>query len=201
MELLKNVKLTTSPNIQNEILEIAASLLVRKIKRDLRDETDTYYAILAGECKECKKSALIHTKRHVTLTAWTCTQHQRCFLASQHFLMSLLIILAISCIHELCSPLHLSLIRSLFPWHPCHFIPIYYSLMFNLFLNTASVHPLYVFSAHIKYDILSFLGCSSDFNFLILGLLPLVIYIAPKSTFLFRSNVSTLNLILFIYSY
>ncbi len=34
-------------NCLNEILEIAASLILRKIKVDLHDETDTYYAILA----------------------------------------------------------------------------------------------------------------------------------------------------------
>lgn len=57
-ELPRNAKLS-SPNIQNKILEIAASLILRKIKTDLHDETDTYYAILADECKDLSKKELV----------------------------------------------------------------------------------------------------------------------------------------------
>uniref|UniRef100_A0A673LF96 TTF-type domain-containing protein n=1 Tax=Sinocyclocheilus rhinocerous TaxID=307959 RepID=A0A673LF96_9TELE len=57
-ELPRNAKLT-SPNIQNEMLEIAALLNLCKIKADLHDETDTYYAILADECKDLSKKELV----------------------------------------------------------------------------------------------------------------------------------------------
>ncbi len=43
---------------QNEILEIAASL-IKKIKSDLHDEPGTYYAILADECKDLSKRELV----------------------------------------------------------------------------------------------------------------------------------------------
>ncbi|KAI4821024.1 hypothetical protein KUCAC02_028976, partial [Chaenocephalus aceratus] len=49
----------TSPDIQNEILQIAASLLIRKIKTELHDETNTFYAILADECKDVSKQELV----------------------------------------------------------------------------------------------------------------------------------------------
>lgn len=57
-ELPKNGKLLHH-SIQNEILEIAALLLVKKIKADLHDEPDTYYAILADECKDLSKRELV----------------------------------------------------------------------------------------------------------------------------------------------
>lgn len=57
-ELPKNRKLLHHA-IQNEILQIAASLLVKKIKADLHDEPDTYYAILADECKDLSKQELV----------------------------------------------------------------------------------------------------------------------------------------------
>ncbi|KAJ4932772.1 hypothetical protein JOQ06_011187, partial [Pogonophryne albipinna] len=57
-DLPGNGKLT-SPDIQNEILQIAASLLIRKIKTELHDETDTFYAILADECKDVSKRELV----------------------------------------------------------------------------------------------------------------------------------------------
>ncbi|KAK7163906.1 hypothetical protein R3I94_002577 [Phoxinus phoxinus] len=57
-ELPKNGKLLHH-TIQNEILEIAASLIVKKIKADLHDEPDTYYAILADECKDLSKRELV----------------------------------------------------------------------------------------------------------------------------------------------
>uniref|UniRef100_A0A3B4VA62 TTF-type domain-containing protein n=1 Tax=Seriola dumerili TaxID=41447 RepID=A0A3B4VA62_SERDU len=57
-ELPNNGKLLHH-NIQNEILEIAASLLIKKIKSDLHDEPDTYYAILADECKDLSKRELV----------------------------------------------------------------------------------------------------------------------------------------------
>ncbi|KAJ4926584.1 hypothetical protein JOQ06_014334 [Pogonophryne albipinna] len=49
----------TSPDIQNEILQIAASLLIRKIKTELHDETDSFYAMLADECKDVSKRELV----------------------------------------------------------------------------------------------------------------------------------------------
>lgn len=57
-ELPRNAKLT-SPDIQNEILEIAASLIISKIKGDLHNDADTYYAILADECKDLSKKELV----------------------------------------------------------------------------------------------------------------------------------------------
>lgn len=57
-ELPNNGKLLHH-DIQNDILEIAASLLIKKIKADLHDEPDTYYAILADECKDLSKRELV----------------------------------------------------------------------------------------------------------------------------------------------
>ena len=57
-ELPKNGKLLHHA-IQNETLEITASLLVKKIKADLHDEPDTYYVILADECKGLSKRELV----------------------------------------------------------------------------------------------------------------------------------------------
>ncbi|KAJ8375480.1 hypothetical protein SKAU_G00060600 [Synaphobranchus kaupii] len=47
-----------SPDIQNDLLETAASLLLRKIKAELHTPTDTY-AILADEYKDLSKNELI----------------------------------------------------------------------------------------------------------------------------------------------
>lgn len=47
-ELPNNLKMM-SPDIQKDLLETAASLLLRKIKVALHAETDTYYVILANE--------------------------------------------------------------------------------------------------------------------------------------------------------
>ncbi|KAI4793167.1 hypothetical protein KUCAC02_032895 [Chaenocephalus aceratus] len=57
-DLPGNGKLT-SPDIQNEILQIAAALLIRKTKTELHDETDTFYAMLADECKDVSKRELV----------------------------------------------------------------------------------------------------------------------------------------------
>ncbi|KAJ4935952.1 hypothetical protein JOQ06_017477 [Pogonophryne albipinna] len=57
-DLPGNGKLT-NPDIQNEILQIATSLLIRKMKMELHDETDTFYAILADECKDVSKRELV----------------------------------------------------------------------------------------------------------------------------------------------
>ncbi|KAF3844479.1 hypothetical protein F7725_007642, partial [Dissostichus mawsoni] len=57
-DLPGNGKLT-SPDIQNEILQIAASLLIRKIKTELHDETDSFYAILEDEFKDVSKRELV----------------------------------------------------------------------------------------------------------------------------------------------
>ncbi|KAJ4947757.1 hypothetical protein JOQ06_009790 [Pogonophryne albipinna] len=57
-DLPGNGKLT-STDIQNEILQIAASLLIRRIKTELHDETDTFYAILADKCKDVSKRELV----------------------------------------------------------------------------------------------------------------------------------------------
>lgn len=48
-----------SPDIQNEILEIAASLVIQKIRTELQEETSTYYTILADECKDLSKRELV----------------------------------------------------------------------------------------------------------------------------------------------
>ncbi|KAI4800796.1 hypothetical protein KUCAC02_007094 [Chaenocephalus aceratus] len=56
-DLPGNGKLT-SPDIQNEILQIAAALLIRKTKTELHDETDTFYAMLADECKDVSNESL-----------------------------------------------------------------------------------------------------------------------------------------------
>lgn len=50
-----NAKLM-SPDIQNKPLETSASLILRKIKAVLHAQIDTYYAILADECKELSKN-------------------------------------------------------------------------------------------------------------------------------------------------
>ncbi|KAL7376948.1 hypothetical protein ABVT39_018890 [Epinephelus coioides] len=57
-ELPNNAKMM-SPDIQNDLLETAASLLLRKIKAELHAETDKYYAILADEYKDLSKKELI----------------------------------------------------------------------------------------------------------------------------------------------
>lgn len=48
-----------SPDIQNEILEIATSLIIWKMKTELQEETGTYYTILADECKDLSKRELV----------------------------------------------------------------------------------------------------------------------------------------------
>ena len=48
-----------SPEIQNELLETAASLLLRRIKGELHAQDDMYYAILADDCKDLSKNELI----------------------------------------------------------------------------------------------------------------------------------------------
>ncbi len=45
-ELPANAKMM-SPDIQNDLLETAASLLLRKMRAELHAQADTYYAILA----------------------------------------------------------------------------------------------------------------------------------------------------------
>ena len=44
-----------SPDIQNNLLEAAASLLLQKIKAEMHAQTDTYYAVLADEYKDLSK--------------------------------------------------------------------------------------------------------------------------------------------------
>ncbi len=57
-ELPANAKMM-SPDIQNDLLETAASLLLRKIRAELHAQADTYYAILADEYKDHSKKELI----------------------------------------------------------------------------------------------------------------------------------------------
>jgi len=57
-EIPKNARLM-SPEIQNELLECAASLLPRKIKSELHETPYTYYAIMADECKDISKRELV----------------------------------------------------------------------------------------------------------------------------------------------
>ncbi|CAM4658849.1 unnamed protein product [Leuciscus chuanchicus] len=48
-----------SPDIQNELLESAASLLLRKIKAEVCETPGTYYALLADEYKDESKRELV----------------------------------------------------------------------------------------------------------------------------------------------
>lgn len=57
-QMPKNAMLM-SAKIQNELLESAASLLLRKIKAELRESPVTYYAILADEYKDMSKRELV----------------------------------------------------------------------------------------------------------------------------------------------
>lgn len=57
-ELPRNVTLM-SPEIQNELLECAASLLLCRIKDEVHSAPSTYFAILADEYKDQSKQELI----------------------------------------------------------------------------------------------------------------------------------------------
>lgn len=48
-----------SPDIQNNLLETAASLLLWKVRAELHAQVDTYYAVLADEYKDLSKKELI----------------------------------------------------------------------------------------------------------------------------------------------
>nr|XP_033815478.1 zinc finger MYM-type protein 1-like [Geotrypetes seraphini] len=56
--LPKNATLM-SPQIQNELLESATLVLLRKIKFELHDTNNTYYAILGVKCKDLSKCELV----------------------------------------------------------------------------------------------------------------------------------------------
>lgn len=48
-----------SPDVQNELLESAASLLLCKIKAEVHETPGTYYALMADEYKDESKHELI----------------------------------------------------------------------------------------------------------------------------------------------
>ena len=89
----KNGKLLRR-TVQNETLEIAASLLIKKWKADLHDEPDTYYAITTDECKEeegytwywrkCFPTLYLCVVTHIDLTL-SCAEQLKCLLAFQRF--------------------------------------------------------------------------------------------------------------------
>lgn len=56
----KNRTLTgQSPDIQNDLMDAAASLLLRQIKQELHNTNDTCYAVLADECSDQSKRQLV----------------------------------------------------------------------------------------------------------------------------------------------
>ncbi|XP_030072332.1 zinc finger MYM-type protein 1 [Microcaecilia unicolor] len=57
-KLPKNATLM-SPHIQNELLESATLVLLRKIKSEIHDSNNTYYAVLGVECKDLSKCELV----------------------------------------------------------------------------------------------------------------------------------------------
>lgn len=48
-----------SPDTQNDLLEAAAALLLRKIKSELNENNETYYALIADEYKDQAKRELV----------------------------------------------------------------------------------------------------------------------------------------------
>ncbi|RXN27181.1 zinc finger MYM-type 1-like protein [Labeo rohita] len=48
-----------SHDIQNELLNAASTLLLRRIKKELHESEGTFYAILADECKDTSKKELV----------------------------------------------------------------------------------------------------------------------------------------------
>ncbi|KAL0172924.1 hypothetical protein M9458_033235, partial [Cirrhinus mrigala] len=48
-----------SHDIQNEVLNAASTLLLRRIKKELHESEGTFYAILADECKDTSKKELV----------------------------------------------------------------------------------------------------------------------------------------------
>ncbi|CAM4564238.1 unnamed protein product [Lepidochelys olivacea] len=59
LEMFPKNATMVSPDIQNELLEAAASLLLCKIRKELHEALNTYYAIPADECKDFSKHELI----------------------------------------------------------------------------------------------------------------------------------------------
>ena len=57
-QLPKNATLM-SPDLQNEVLESAASLLLRKIKDEIKEMPGTYFAIMSDEYKDVSKRELV----------------------------------------------------------------------------------------------------------------------------------------------
>ncbi len=57
-QLPKNATMMSS-DIQNDLLEAAASLLLHKIRSELQMTPGTYYAIMADECKDLSKRELV----------------------------------------------------------------------------------------------------------------------------------------------
>lgn len=57
-QLPKNATMMSS-DIQNDLLEAAGSLLLRKIRSELQMTPGTYYAIMADECKDLSKRELV----------------------------------------------------------------------------------------------------------------------------------------------
>lgn len=56
----KNSALTgQSQDIQNDLMDAAASLLLRQIKQELHNTKNTYYAVLADECSDQSKRQLV----------------------------------------------------------------------------------------------------------------------------------------------